>query len=134
MILRILLIIPTALLVWWFTHNLVRPDEYNWITWLMTSDASQSAKAFWGLIAFAGTVVTAGCLALFARRSSIAFCAVVGTAYVFANFIGAGFRALGAPMTPEVFATLALGMSASFPIVFSKMIAGKQIDIVGDEE
>jgi len=132
MIFRIFLIVPVALIVWWFSFRIARPDEHNWVWWLMTADTSLWWKAGWGLISFAGTVAIGGSIALFVRRSWIAFFALAVVAYLFANAIGTGFRASGHAMSLATFGTLFLGMAASYPLTFSSMIAGKQIDVIGN--
>lgn len=134
MIWRILLIVPVALLVWWFAYQHLRADDANWFLWLMHGEASRWWRVVWGLVSFAGTVAVLGGLALFYRRSWLAFAAITLAAVVFSNLILVGLKASGSIVTPQVFASLALGLASSFPLTFSHMIAGKQIDIVGDGE
>lgn len=134
MFIRVAFVIPIALIVWWFAYNIVRPDGENWIIWIMTSDASKASKTFWGLLCFAGTAAIAASLALFWRRSHWALAGVVALSYGFANVIGTGYHATsGVYMNPYDFCTLALGMCSSYPLTFSDQIAGKQVDVVGDE-
>lgn len=133
MLIRIVFVPLVAMLVWWFSHNLLRPDDSNWVVWITTSDASKTSKTIWGLIAFAGTVAIGASLALFARRSRWAFAAVLAASYIFANWIGVGYHSTsGERMELTLFASLVLGMCSSYPLTFSEQIAGNQIDVVGD--
>ena len=129
---RILLVIVVAPLVWWFSYRLVRPDDANWILWLMSPAGSDFGRVFWGLICFAGIVVIVGSLVLFYRRTRVGFFAVAAFSYAVAAIIGVGFKASGDTMSVQTVMTLTLGMLASVPITFADMVAGKQIDIVGD--
>lgn len=132
MLVRVLFVVPVALVLWWFLYCLGRQDEHNWILWIMKSDASTMSKAIWGLISFAGTVAVIASLALFWRRSALAFAGLLALAYGFANIIGTGFMNAGHPMMVDQFLSLAIGMAASIPMLFSDALAGNQIDVVGD--
>jgi len=132
MMFRVCAVPFAALLTWWITW---RPDNDNWMLWIAHSDSWFWWKLVWGLMTFGAIVGIAACFILLGRRSLLLLIGVAGTAYLVANFIGWGYRSSnGMPMEDYAFISLVLSMTASIPMAFSDLLAGKQIDVVGDEK
>ena len=127
---RVLLIVPTAALIWWFSGRIVNPDEDNWILWIMHSDGSKNAKVIWGLIGFGGCIAVGGSMFAMGKHSYLILTLVMLVSYCFAAVIGAGIHTTtGFPMPKIDFWTLALAMACAVPMVFVDQIVGNQTDV-----
>lgn len=133
LIIRCLLIIPAVLLSWCLTAPIARPNEDNWLYQIAYEEGWWGPKLASGLLCFAIIIAVGACLGLLYRRSPYLLGSIAVAAYIVGNFIGIGYATtFDEFMEPHVFGTLVLGMTVGVSMCFADMLAGHQVDVVGD--
>lgn len=123
---RILLSVPTVLVVWWFGWRISMPGPDNWLIWLMTADTAAWWRSFWLAAMFTGAIAIIASLCLFAKKNTLAFIGVTVVAYVFAWLYAMGSKASGHIMDPRDFASLLVALDVTYPLLFTDLVRGRQ--------